>query len=760
MEERFVTGSATYLDDVVPPDCLAVCFIRSDYPHARIRSMELRGYPQETLISGADLQQEIKPLRFEGPGSASYDWFPLSDTALYVGEPIGLVFAKDRYEAEDIASQVLVDYEPLQPITDVETALSGSAVLHPELSDNILYQRAINPGTADEALSRAPVIVEGTFHHHRQTAVPLEPRGVIASWDPNAPKLTVWTSTQMPWSVRIAVAEALGLREEEVRVIKPDVGGSFGQKAAVYAEEIAIAWLAMRTGRPVKWVEDRRESLIAAQPGREAEVALKVGADSEGRLLAVKAKIRVDNGAHYIYPFSASLNPMTAVIPLFGPYRLDVLEVEALAVATNKATLGSYRGVGIGAGIFATERAMDMLASSLGIDPAEIRLRNLLTKEDLPYSTPLGATYETGDFRENLRLALEMAGYANPAPRGQGSSLQGIGIACFNKHSGTGSRDYLKRGVASFPAYDSASIHISPDGLISVSFSSASTGQGHISLARRLVAERFTVPPAKVKVLEGDTDRCPTGFGSGCDRGAIAIEGAVLTACDRLLDKMNRIAAQMLEADGGVVLDNGHFSDANKRGSSVSFDEIVRAAYYRSPQFVPPSGMSPGLDATVVWDLEEQVSSNSAHVAFIELDPETAKVQVRRYVAVTDCGRILDPEAVEGQIRGGIVQGVGEALLEEVVYDDDGQILTSSLMDYFVPAATDVPTIELRQNTDPVAAANSEVKGIGNSGTVGVPAAVSNAVANALKSPGVAPNEVPLTPQRIFRLLEVADRSE
>ncbi len=749
LARRFVTGKGQYLADLDIPDMVHVSFVRSQVAHAKINSMTLAGN-QDRLISGSEFMEQIEPLRIEGTGVVPYDWYPISEHAYYVGEPIGMVYGGSPYEAEDLKYDVDVEYQEIAPIVDIHASLISPVALHKEVPHNILYHKYINKEYTKDIFRKCYIQFEHTFNYGRQSAAPLEGRGVIAKFDSKAETLTVWSSTQNPWGVRTAISKSLKIENSKVRVIRPDVGGTFGQKAGVYAEEIALAWLSIKLNRPVKWVEDRSENLTSGQPSHETEITVKLGADKEGRILAVKANIMSDCGAHHLYPFGASIIPATASTSLFSVYRVGVAEMEITGIATNKATLGSYRGVGMNGATFATERMMDILAHKLSLDPAELRLKNLLTKEEFPHEGPVGQILDSGDYKKTLELALKSSQYSKYISKHETSvgMLSGIGIGCFNEHSGTSSKDYAKRGVTSMASYDAARIKVLADGSLEFNISTAASGQGHDELIRKLLSKRLGVNPAKIVVNEADTELCPEGFGTGVDRGAIAISELVFGGVNRLLEIMVNDAKRELNIEIEFNFADVRFVTNEQNRKHISFHELVNIiGRHRNNQDVV-------FEVTHVSDLENQVFSNGAHIAQIEIDPGSFAVKVLKYFVVIDCGHVLDWDSVYRQVIGGIGQGIGMALLEEMKFTTEGQVITGSLMDYLVPLSIDMPYMDVRFLEHPSPFTTGGVKGVGQVGAVASGAAIANAIANALGLSGPEPSNIPLSPQRIFEFIE------
>jgi carbon-monoxide dehydrogenase large subunit len=658
-------------------DTLDVAFVRSPFAHAAIRSIEGAG------ATGRDLG--LQPLSVDGEGLRPKPWHPLPvDRARYPGEPLAAVWAADRHQAEDRAEAVTLDLEPL-----------------PREPPEILFERIYEAGQKD-AWSRSNDVLEATWHAARQSALPLETRGVVARWDANASRIELWTSSQVPHLVRTGVAAALGMAEEAIRVRVPDVGGGFGLKAHVFAEEIVLAALARRLGRTMRWVEDRTENLMGGAHAHDTEIELRVAIDRDGRVLAVEADVTADVGAYSIYPLSASLEPMTAAGTLFGPYAIEAIRYRARALSSHRCPVGAYRGVGMNAAVYATERMLDEIAAHLDQDPLEIRRRNLV--EDLPRATLTGRRLDSGDYAALLDRLEETSGYPElrrrqSAARAQGR-LFGVGIGLFNEHSGTGSADYRSRGITSIPGTDAARVQVLEGGRLIIHTSAADAGQGHAETYRGLAARELGVPPEHVEVVEGDTDLCPHGSGTFASRGAVGVVESVVAA--------------------------------------------LRAVAERD--------LAPGTDVTITTE-PEQVYPSGAHLAVVEVDPVTLVPAVTRYVAVEDCGVVLEPQLVEGQVRGGVAMGIGNVLLEEHVYSEDGQPLTTTMLDYLVPLAVDVPPVEIHHLEKPSPSTVLGSKGVGEAGTIGAHGAVANAVADAVRPLGARLRRLPYSPARIHEAL-------
>ena len=707
------------------------------------------------VLAGRDLVGVVEPLapRLEALGFTPTIWHALAPSRVrFVGEPIAVVVADTTYAAADGCELVRANYESLPAVATIDAALAEDAPrLHADHERNVLFERRHRHGDVERAFAAAAVVVEETFHHARLSASPLEPRGVIARWEGQA--LTLWTGTQVPHIVRAALAQAFGLAERQVRVIVPDTGGGFGQKMHVMPEDLAVAAAARLINRPVKWAETRRENLASASQAREARVEIEAAADARGVLLGLRARIWSDAGSQHIYPLTASLEPMGTATILPGPYRTPAYAYDVLAVATNKPPLGAYRGVGMTMGVFVMERALDLCADRLGLDPAEIRRRNLISRDDYPFSSAAGFVYDSGDYPKALDLALDLAGYERlvrerDAARRHGRLL-GVGIACYTEYTGMGGETYRGRGMVHVPGPEAATVSIAADGSVAVHVSFPSQGQGHATTAAQIVADRLGVPIESVHVLQPDTEIAPPGTGTFASRGAIAQGGAVDGAARTVRAALIAIAAAALEASpADLELTGGRVSVRGVPGRGLSVADLARIAHSAAPGARPDAR---ALDATEMFDPPGPTFSGAVHVASVEVDPETGRVTVRAYAVVEDCGPLINPLIVEGQIHGAVAQGIGEALGERLVYDLDGQLLTGTLMDYALPVASGLPGFALGHLETPSPITPGGYKGMGEGGTIGAPAAIANAVADAVRPLGIAITALPILPEGLQR---------
>jgi carbon-monoxide dehydrogenase large subunit len=755
-------GRGTFLDDVRLPGLLSVAFFRSPHAHARLVSVdvaEAAALPGVAgVLTGAEVARLARPIQAEmsSPAYKAPGWPALAQGKVrFVGEPIVAVAATDRYRAEDALDHVRVSYEPLPAVSDAERAMeAGAALVHDTVPDNVIFHAHYDNGATDRAFEEAELTVSETFRHGRCSSSPMEGRGVVATFDPAGGGYTVWASSQSPHMLRAALAETLGVSESLVRVLCPNVGGGFGPKMHAYPEDLAVCLLARRLGRPVKWIEDRRENLLSSAQAREHVNHIEVAARRDGTILGFRARLLCDSGAYSVYPVTASLEPLTAAGILPGPYRVMGYAYDAYAVATTKCPAGAYRGVGMSLGTFVRERLVDMVARRLGLDPAEVRRRNFIPTAALPYTTASGLTVDSGDMAGAFERALAVADYdkLRHEPAVSDGKRRGIGLASYTEFTGMGSGTFRRRGMVQVSGHDAATVRIEGSGEVRAFVSAASQGQGHATSLAQIVADELGVDLSAVTVVQGDTERCPYGSGSFASRSMVVTGGALILAARRVREKVTTIAAHMLEAaPADLVIDRGAVTVRGVPGRRVAVNDVARLAYRPASGTLPP-GVDPGLEATQYYDPPPATFSHGAHLAVVDVDVETGQVAIVRYVVVEDCGRMVNPMIVEGQLHGAVAQGIGNALFEDFVYDGDGQPLTTSFMDYLVPTATDVPVVEVEHMETPPAVTVSGFKGMAEGGTIGATAAVANAVADALAGLGLDVREVPLSPDRVFRL--------
>ena len=757
-------GRAHFIGDLRLPGLLAVKFLRSEHAHARLVEIDTRTALQlpdvKAVVTAADFAT-TRAIRatMSGAGYQATDWPALARGKVrFAGEPVVAVVAADAYRAEDALDAIRVTYEPLPVVADAESALApGAPRVHDELPDNALFRTRFENGDVARALAAADIRLAETFRHARCSSSPMEPRGVMATLDPVDGMLIVWASTQSPHLMRSGLAEALGIPESSIRVLCPSVGGGFGPKMHLYPEDIVVAELARRLRRPVRWLEDRRENLLSSAQARDHVNHVEVGARRDGTIVALKSTLICDSGAYSVYPVTASLEPLTAAGILPGPYKLGALAYEAYAVATNKCPAGAYRGVGMALGTFVRERVVDMVARRAGLDPIDVRRRNFIDASELPFQTASGLIVDSGDPKQSLERALASSDYtrrrseSRHAPAGK---YLGVGVASYTEFTGMGSGTFRRRGMRQVAGHDAATVRVEPTGEVRGFVSAASQGQGHATTFAQVLADELGVPLEAVTIVEGDTERCPYGSGSFASRSMVVSGGALVLAARRVREKISAIAAHMLEAAApDLTIEAGKIAVRGAPGRAVTIAEVADLAHRPSGGTLPP-GVDPGLEATQYYDPPPATFSNGTHVAVVEIDPETGQIELVRHVVVEDCGRIVNPMIVDGQTHGAVAQGIGNALYEDFVYDDGGQPLTTSFLDYVIPGTMEVPPIDIIHMETPPATSVTGFKGMAEGGTIGSTAAIANAVADALAPLGVEVRELPLTPDRVHRLIK------
>ena len=753
-DPRLLRGQATFLDDLRVAGVRHVAFVRSIHSHARFRVdvAAARSLPGVMGVFRADdfPQASEIPVVIEHPALRPCR-HPLlaQDKVRYVGQPIAVVVADDRYVAEDGADAVKIEYEPLQPVPDARAAIAtGAVLLHEPLGDNIAADFTVRVGDADAAFRKADVVTRETYYVHRYTGMPLETRGVAASYDAGAGDLTLWSSTQWPHTLRDVVRDVLHLPEHRVRVIAPDVGGGFGVKQEIYPEELVLALLAMRLHRPVKWVETRREHLMTAAHAREQWHDVELAARRDGTILAMRAEILADIGA-----YTRSLGvlcPSLTSASLPGAYRIRDYTCRVRAALTCKAPAAAYRGAGQPEAVFAVERAMDHLARQLAIDPAELRRRNFIRRDEFPWdvgtaSAQVPVTYDSGDYAGLLDTALRVSGYETrrstqsaERARGQHGKLLGIGVASYVLLTGLG-------------PHEGAVLRVDSGGGVLLITGASPHGQGTATMLAQVVADELGVRPDDVVVKHGDTALIPFGVGTYASRNAVMAGSAALVAAKAVADKARKLAAHLLEVgDADLELADGVVRVVGAPDRRLSLAELAAASAPGSPL---PDGMAPGLEATHYFPAPRATFASGIHVAVVNVERETGRIEILDYTVVSDAGRVINPLIVEGQLHGGVAQGIGGALYEELAYDDQGQPRTQSLLEYVMPTAEQVPSVTIANVGSPSPLNPLGAKGVGEAGALAPPAAITAAVEDALRSFDARITSTPLRPEDIFRLM-------
>src|SRR5712691_933344 len=738
-DPRFLRGDGRFIDDVALPGMFHAAFLRSPHAHAVVKTIHTAAAAAAPgvarVFTFGDLDRWMKPLPLFGAVPAGLaavvkfdlrqapQWALCRERARYVGEIVAMVLAG----------------EP------------GGPLVHPEWGTNVGVSFSHSIGDADGAFARADVTVSETFHIQRYVGMPLEGRGVVAAWDRRDGTLTTWNSTQVSHFVQQGLTTALGLPPHKIRVIAPDLGGGFGTKASGYPEDALVPIAAMALGRPVKWIENRREHMSGAAHARHQIHAISLAATRDGAILAVRDRIWLDLGAYNVW---GVVLPYNTVAHLIGPHRIKNMRVDVRAVVTNKTPNAPYRGAWRPETVFAMDRIVDCLARELRIDPAEIRRRNYIRPDELPYDfgmpyrdgNPL--VYDTGDFPLALEKALEAAGYRQF--RAEQTRLRAQGV-----YRGVGISGYVE-GTAIGP-FEGATVKLDLAGRVIVATGAINSGQGHETSFAQIAADALDVPLDWVTIVGGDTAAVPFGVGTFASRSAVTAGSSIADACREVRAKLVRAASVLLEAGpDDIEIDDGRVFVRGSPGSAVDLARVVQASI---PTFARPGVASPDFEASAYHHVPTVTYASAVHVAQVEVDVGTGGVKLLRYVVAHDCGRVINPTIVEGQVHGGVAQGVGGALFEEMVYDETGQLLTGSLMDYAVPKADDLPPIETVHLEFPSPRNPLGVKGLGEGGAISPPAAIANAVEDALAPLGVLVTETPLTAARIVALLERAGRS-
>jgi aerobic carbon-monoxide dehydrogenase large subunit len=763
--KKLVLGRGSYVGDLTAPGMLHAAFVRSPHAHARILRIDADAARRQpgivAVLTGHDLARVTAPLRIAPPieGLLPMEMPTLpADKVRFVGDLVACVIGEQRYQVEDACALVDVEWAPLPAVVDPERAQdSGLPLVDETIPANRAYQGVFAHGDVAAALGAADRVVAVRFHQGRQTHVPLEPRGCLASWQPGDETLTFWHSTQIPHPMRSALAARLGIAESAVRVITPDVGGGFGQKIPLYREELATAAASRLLGRPVRWIETRRENLLASLHAREDIVDVRAGVKSDGTILGVDVQILTDFGAYAYFPANYMARVVGMMVP--GAYRLRDYRYAITAVLTNKCPAGPYRAPMLICS-WVTEGTIDAIARALELDPVAVRRKNMLAESDLPYTTATELVYRSVYPRDTLERALKAFDYedarrAQAAARAAGR-VAGIGVATYVEPNTYGSEFYKTAGIAG-SGHDAAIVRIEPSGAVSAQIGVVSQGQGHLTTVAQALADALAVPIEKVRVQSGDTAAAPYGMGTRGSRGGVVSAGAALGAARIVRQKLLRIAAHLLEAPlDDLELVDGAIRVRGTPASSLTIAQLAQKAYF-APTELPPD-MEPGLEATHAYDPPALTFSSGTHICRIEIDPETGALTIPRYTIVEDCGRMLNPRVVEGQLHGATAQGLGGALLEEVVYGANGQNLSATLLDYAIPTAALMPAFEVEHLERPDPNTPLGMKGMAEGGVMGASAAISNAVADALAPLGAVAGRQPFTARRLADALRAARR--
>src|SRR5580693_7939002 len=764
-DRRMLLGRGRFTADLDPKSrsgLLHAAFVRSPHAHARVGAVDtdaaLKADGVAAVLTAASLghpyllamleREEFVPTRMP---------ILAGETARFTGEPVAMVIADDPYRAEDAIELVEIDWAPLPAVTSIEQAQAPAAPrLHEQADGNRLVDLLMfDDGALPVIFAEAALTVAATFTSARVAALPLEGRACLAEWDDRDDQLVVHVSTQVPHQVRSGIAQALGLAERQIRVIAPDVGGGFGLKCVVGREEVAVAAAALRLRRPVRWTEDRQENLTAAFHGHEQRYRVRAAFDADGAILALDAEIDCDTGAYSVFPFTCAVEPLMAATELPGVYKVPAYRARARAIATNKAPAAPYRGVSRPQIVLVMERLMEKAAAALDLDPLHVRRRNLIGPGEFPYTGVNQITYDEGSYREALDLAetqvRDKAWLSERDRLRDEGQLAGIGYSCFSERTAYGTPTMSQRRMAMTPGYDTALVRMDPTGEVIVTTGTCGHGQGHETTFAQIVADRLGVHPDQVRLRQGDTDLASYGWGTWGSRSVVIGGGAAGRAADMVAGQLRKVAASQLEASAAdIELAGGVARVRGDDQAAIPIPELARLVHFQAHRLA--EDLRYGLEARATFD-PPGTFSNACHVAMVVIDPGTCAIRLHRYLVVEDCGVVINPVVVDGQVRGGVTQGAAAALAERLCFDPDGQPVTTTLMDYLAPTAAEMCDIDIVHLQTPSRFSETGAKGMGEGGTIGAPAAVLGAINDAFADMGVSFDHIPVLPQDISAAL-------
>jgi carbon-monoxide dehydrogenase large subunit len=754
-DPRLIQGLGHYVDDIKLADTLRVAILRSPYAHARINAIHLEAAKSAPGVIAVFTAQDTAgkigyvPCAAALPGLKTPKYPVLAQgKVIFVGQPVAAIVATDQYTAADALALIEVDYDPLDVVVDHEAAARpGGPVIHEEFGTNVAFVHSGGSGDVEAAFQKADKIITQRLNHQRLAPISIEPRGVLAQYFPGEQQLNLWSSTQIPHLMRTQVAIMLGLAENRVRVVAPEVGGGFGCKLNVYAEEALLGWIAMQLKKPVKWIEGRRENMTATIHGRSQTGVVEVAVKNDGELLGLKYNVVADLGAYHQL-LTPAIPTLTGLM-LSGCYKIPAISMNCTGVFTNKMATDAYRGAGRPEATYLVERIMDRVAEELKMDPVELRRRNFPKPEEFPFTTACGVIYDSGDYEKALDKALELSDYKKlrerqAAARAAGR-VMGVGVSTYVEICAMGPSAAMPAG-----GWESATVRVEPTGKVTVLTGISPHGQGEETSFAQIVGDMLGIDMHDVLIVHGDTAVVQYGIGTFGSRG-IAVGGAALAlATEKVVKKARKLAAHLLSAEeSSLTFENGKFVGAPD-DRSLTFQEVALAAHTAASL---PEDFEPGLSVTHFFEPKNFTFPSGTHICVVEIDKDTGDIKIERYIAVDDCGNQINPMIVEGQVHGGIAQGMAQALFEEVVYDENGQLLTGELMDYAVPKAHQLPHFELASTVTPSPVNPLGAKGVGEAGTIGSTPAVANAVIDALSPFGVSHVDLPLRPEKLWRLM-------
>jgi aerobic carbon-monoxide dehydrogenase large subunit len=763
-DPRLIQGRATFVDDVKITGMLHIAFKRSDVAHGRIRSIDTSAADAmegvEAVFTGAQIADLLGPMPIATPFPSPPHRAVAVDTVRYVGEPVAVVVASDRYIARDAIDAINVDYETLPAVVDPELAMTGKpTVIHPDFPNNLAVPLVpsgtgvtpdgkVDDTAIDRAFKSADVIITQRMVNHRLIPNSIEARGVVAHYEPGKGSMTIWSSTQNPHILRTMIAAMNGLGQDQVRAIAPEVGGGFGSKINIYGEEYVTSAVSKRLGTAVKWIEDRSEAFLATTHGRDLIGYVELAAKRDGKVLGLKIRLIADVGAYNMLLTAAV--PTLAMLMANATYDIPAIRTTLTEVFTNKTPTDAYRGAGRPEASYFIERAMDMLARELKMDPADVRRKNFIAPTQFPYQTQMGAVYDSGDYEKAMDVALRAADWnglkaQREAARADGR-LVGLGLAMYVEVCGIGPSSSLPTG-----GWEHAQVTIERDGRISATTGASPHGQGNETTFAQMLADQFGVPIEHITIHHGDTGVVKQGVGTFGSRSQ-AVGGTTLhLAGAKVKTKMARFAAEMLEASvADLVFENGTIAVKGAPTSAKKFADVAAFAYVPVPL---PAGLEPGLSEEAFFEPTNNTYPFGCHISMLEIDRETGEPKLLKLVAVDDAGNLINPLIVEGQIHGGLAQGIGQAMIEEAVYDQSGQLVTGSLMDYALPRATDFPRFELHSTVTPTPVNPLGAKGVGEAGTLGSTPCIVSAAVDALSEFGITHIDMMLRPEKLWRII-------
>ena len=766
-DPRLIQGRGTYVDDVKLAGMQHLAFKRGDMAHARIQSIDTsaaKAMPGvEAVYTGADIARFVKPVPILTPFASPEHRAVAIDVVRYAGEPVAVVVASDRYLARDAADAIVVEYEPLPVVVDPELALTGQpVVIHPQFPNNVAVGpvpsgtgvsadgKSVDDSAINRAFADAEVVISQRMVNHRLVPSSIEPRGVVAHYEPGKEVLTIWSSTQNPHILKTQIAGMFDLGEHQIRAIAPEVGGGFGAKINIYAEEYVTAGVSRQLGIPLKWIEDRSEAFVATTHGRDLICHVELAAKRDGTVLGLRMRIVADIGA-YNMMLTAAIPTLTQLMAS-ATYRIPAVRATLTEVFTNKTPTDAYRGAGRPEASYFVERGLDMLARELGMDPAELRRKNFIPKDAFPFQTQTGALYDSGDYEKALNAALKAADWeelkkSRDAARAEGRFV-GLGLAMYVEVCGIGPSSTLPMG-----GWEHAHVAIERDGRITAATGASPHGQGNETTFAQMLADQFGVPLDHVTIQHGDTSVSKQGVGTFGSRSQAVGGTALHMAGKKVKAKMAKFAAALLEAsEEDLVFENGKIGVAGAPASALPFQAVAAFAYIPVP--LPKDVDEPGLSADAYFEPTNNTYPFGCHISMIEIDRETGEPTLLKLVAVDDAGHLINPLIVEGQIHGGLAQGIGQAMVEEAVYNADGQLVTGSFMDYALPRATDFPRFELSATVTPTPVNPLGAKGVGEAGTLGSTPSVVSAAVDALSGFGVKHIDMMLRPEKLWRIIQ------